>query len=348
MTFIIAVWRNGLNRTKIILLITGLIFNLPISGVASVKKRTLLNVSYDPTRELYREINSVFSAYWKEKTGEEADIRTSHGGSGKQARAVIDGLRADIVTLALAYDIDAIANKSRLLPIDWQERMPDKSAPFFTTIVFMVRKGNPKNIRDWDDLAGENISVVTPNPKTSGGARWNYLAAWGYAIRKYGTDENAIGYIKKLYKNVSVLDAGARGASITFTQRCIGDVLITWENEALLTKKILGAGNFEIVVPSISIMAETPVAMIDENVKRNGNQKIAIAYLKLLYTPLIQEIAARNYFRPRLAEIAEKYKSVFQKVKMFTINEIAGSWETAHERHFADGAIFDQIYQKGK
>ena len=325
--------------------------SLQISGNAlamekiSPSKITLLNVSYDPTRELYEDYNKVFAQYWKDKTGEEIEINQSHGGSGKQARAVIDGLEADVVTLALAYDIDAIAEKSGLLPVKWQERLPDNSAPYTSTIVFLVRKGNPKNIKDWDDLTREGVSVITPNPKTSGGARWNYLAAWGYAFKKWDNDEEkAKEFLKAIFKNVPVLDSGARGSTTTFVERGIGDVLISWENEAYLAVNELGPDKFEIVVPFLSILAEPPVAVIDRNVDRRGTRKIAEEYLNFLYTEQGQEIAVKHYYRPRLDSVAKKYADKFQAVNLFTIDEVFGGWQKTQKTHFVDGGVFDQVY----
>jgi sulfate transport system substrate-binding protein len=315
---------------------------------SSFSDKTLLNVSYDPTRELYQQINTAFSTFWQSNHSEKVIVKTSHGGSGKQARAVIDGLDADVVTLALAYDIDAIAEKSGLLPADWQKRFPDNSTPYTSTIVFLVRKGNPKNIHNWDDLIRSGISVITPNPKTSGGARWNYLAAWGYALKKYGTEEKAREFVTKLFANVPVLDVGARGATTTFVQRGIGDVLLAWENEALLSIKELGSETVEIVVPSLTILAEPPVAVVDKVTQRHGTQKIAQAYIEFLYTPEGQEIVAKNFYRPRLKEVADKYQNQFPKVNLFTINEVFGGWKKAQKQHFSDGGIFDQIYQVEK
>ena len=311
---------------------------------AGAKEVSLLNVSYDPTRELYQEINTAFAKYWQQKTGDKVTIQQSHGGSGKQARSVIDGLHADVVTLALAYDIDAIAEKGGLLPSDWQRRLPDNSSPYTSTVVFLVRKGNPKGIKDWGDLVKPGVSVITPNPKTSGGARWNYLAAWGYALRAFGNDEGkARDFIRGLFKNVPVLDTGARGATTTFVERKIGDVLIAWESEALLSIKELGKGEFEIVAPSLSILAEPPVAWVDKVVKRRGTQVVAQEYLKFLYTPEGQEIGAKHYYRPRLESIANKYADTFPKVNLFTIDEVFGGWQKAQKRHFGDGGIFEQI-----
>lgn len=316
---------------------------LPLLSAAA-KDIKFLNVSYDPTRELYVDVNAVFAKQWQAKTGDKLIIQQSHGGSGKQARAVIDGLEGDVVTLALAYDIDAIAEKGKLLPADWQKRLPNNSSPYTSTIVFLVRKGNPKNIKDWDDLAKPGIGVVTPNPKTSGGARWNYLAAWGYALRKAGNDEaKAKEFVSSLFKNVSVLDTGARGATTTFVQRGIGDVLIAWENEAILSIKELGQGNFEIIAPSLSILAEPPVAWVDKVVNRHGTAALAKAYLEFLYTPEGQELAAKHYYRPRLEAVAQKYAATFPKVTLFTIDEVFGGWQKAQKIHFGDGGIFDQI-----
>jgi len=307
---------------------------------------TLLNVSYDPTRELYEDYNKAFTQYWKAKTGQTVVIQQSHGGSGAQSRAVIDGLQADVVTLALAYDIDAISEKAKLLPGNWQSRLPNNSTPYTSTIVFLVRKGNPKGIKDWDDIVKPGISVVVPNPKTSGGARWAYLAAWGYAYLKSGkSDAAAKDFITKLYKNVPVLDSGARGSTTTFVERGIGDVLLAWENEALLSVKELGPDKFQIVVPSQSILAEPPVSVVDQVVDRKGTRAVAEAYLQYLYSPEGQEIAARNFYRPRLDSVAKKYASTFPKVKLFTLAEVAGDWHKAQQTHFADGGVFDQIYQ---
>jgi sulfate/thiosulfate-binding protein len=313
------------------------------------KPVTLLNVSYDPTRELYEDFNQQFAAYWKGKTGQEVIIRQSHGGSGKQARSVIDGLGADVVTLALAYDIDQIAEKGGLLPADWQTRLPNNSSPYTSTIVLLVRKGNPKKIHDWGDLARPGVSVITPNPKTSGGARWNYLAAWAWALRQPGgSDATAKDFVTRLYKNVPVLDAGARGSTTTFVERGIGDVLIAWENEALLAIKELGPGKVEMVVPSVSMLAEPPVAVVDKIANKHGTRAVAQAYLEYLYTPAGQEIAARHFYRPRDAGVAAKYASQFPKLTLVTVDDVFGGWKKAHAAHFADGATFDQIYQPGQ
>jgi len=306
---------------------------------------SLLNVSYDPTRELYQDFNKAFADHWKATNGDSLKIKQSHGGSGKQARAVIDGLAADVVTLALAYDIDEIAQRG-LIAKDWQKRLPHNSAPYTSTIVLLVRKGNPKGIKDWNDLAKPGISVITPNPKTSGGARWNHLAAWGYALKQPGgSDKSAQDFLAKIYKNVPVLDSGARGATTTFIERGIGDVLITWENEALLAIKELGPDKVEIVVPSLSVLAEPPVALVDKVADRRGTRKVAEAYLNYLYSEEGQKIAAQNYYRPTDEKIAKTYASQFPKLKLLTVEEIAGGWTKAQKTHFADGGIFDQIYQ---
>ncbi|HEY3326298.1 MAG TPA: sulfate ABC transporter substrate-binding protein [Novimethylophilus sp.] len=307
---------------------------------------SLLNVSYDPTRELYQDFNAAFAKYWKAKTGDSVSVKASHGGSGKQARAVIDGLDADVVTLALAYDVDALYDKAKLIPQNWQKRLPSNSAPYTSTIVFLVRKGNPKHIKDWDDVAKPGVAVITPNPKTSGGARWNYLAAWGYALKKNGNDENkAKDFVAKLYKNVPVLDSGARGATTTFVERGIGDVLLAWENEAFLALKE-DPGKFEIVVPSLSILAEPPVAVVDKVVDKHKTRAVAEAYLNYLYSEEGQEIAAKNFYRPRLESVAKKYEKQFPKVSLITIDEVFGGWQKAQKTHFADGGVFDQIYAK--
>jgi sulfate/thiosulfate transport system substrate-binding protein len=309
---------------------------------------TLLNASYDPTRELFEEVNAAFAAAWKAKTGQVVTINQSHGGSGKQARAVIDGLQADVVTLALAYDIDAIRDIGRLITGNWQARLPNNSAPFTSTIVLLVRKGNPKHIKDWDDLVRPGVSVVTPNPKTSGGARWNYLAAWGYALERANGDQaKARAFVTSLYRNVPVLDSGARGATTTFVQRGIGDVLIAWENEALLAVQKLGRDQFDIVLPSVSILAEPPVSIVDKVVDRRGTRKVAQAYLEFLYSEQGQDIAARHYFRPRVAALQAKYQQQFRNVRMFTIDQVFGGWARAQKQHFDDGGVFDQIYQPG-
>jgi len=315
----------------------------PAAGAAD----KLLNASYDPTRELYDEYNSAFAAYWKSVSGKDLRVSQSHGGSGKQARSVIDGLDADVVTLALAYDIDAMAAKGKLLSPDWQSRLPHNSSPYTSTIVFLVRKGNPKNIRDWDDLARPGISVITPNPKTSGGARWNYLAAWGYALGKNGGDSAAAqAFVSALYGNVSVLDAGARGSTTTFVQRGIGDAALVWENEALLAVKKLGKGKIEVVTPSASILAEPPVAVVDRVAAKHGATKLATAYLERLYSEEGQEIAARNFYRPRSQALAAKYAAQFGKTDLFTIDSVFGGWQKAQKVHFSDGGVFDRIHKR--
>lgn len=306
----------------------------------------LLNVSYDPTRELYQKINAAFIEHHSKSNSEKLSIKMSHGGSGKQARAVIDGLEADIVTLALAYDIDEIAKGGKNIDQEWQLEFPYNSTPFTSTIVFLVRKGNHKQLKDWDDLVKPGVSVITPNPKTSGGARWNYLAAWGYAKKKYGSDQKALEFVKALFKNVPVLDAGARGATTTFVQRGLGDVLLAWENEAYLSLNEIGKDYVEIVVPSISILAEPPVAIVDAIVKKHGTEKLAHEYVSFFYTPQAQEIGAQNYYRPQLKEVAEKYKNTFTKVELFSIDDEFGGWQKAHQVHFADGGTFDKIYQQ--
>ena len=317
-----------------------------VSGLWSAHGTELLNVSYDPTRELYVDYNGAFSKYYQKTTGKEVTIKQSHGGSGKQARSVIDGLEADVVTLALAADIDALHKNGDLVRADWQKQLPDNSSPYTSTIVFLVRKGNPKGIKDWDDLVKPGVQVITPSPKTSGGARWNYLAAWGYAYKKNGNSEaKAKEFVTALYKNVPVLDSGARGSTITFVQRNLGDVLIAWENEAYLSLKEFGANKFEIVSPSVSILAEPPVAVVDKVVDKHGTRALAEAYLKYLYTPEGQEIAARNYYRPRLTAVAEKYADKFPKLNLFTVDDVFGGWSKAQPKHFDDGGIFDQIYQ---
>jgi sulfate transport system substrate-binding protein len=307
---------------------------------------SLLNVSYDPTRELYQDVNAAFAKDWKAKTGDTVKIKQSHGGSGKQARAVIDGLEADVVTLALAYDIDALAERG-LVAKNWQQREALNASPYTSTIVFLVRKGNPKGIKDWNDLVKPGVAVITPNPKTSGGARWNHLAAWGYALKQPGgSPATATEFLKKLYKNVPVLDSGARGATTTFVERGIGDVLIAWENEAYLAVKELGPGKFDIITPSVSILAEPPVAVVDKVVDKRGTRKVAEAYLKFLYTDEAQDIIAKNYYRPATPKAAAKHANQFAKVKLFTIGEVAGNWTQAQKNHFADGGLFDQIYEK--
>ncbi|MFT3959903.1 sulfate ABC transporter substrate-binding protein [Propionivibrio sp.] len=328
----------------------GLVLGLAVaagSGVARAEV-SLLNVSYDPTRELYQDYNAAFAKYWQGKTGEKVTINQSHGGSGKQARSVIDGLEADVVTLALAYDINELAER-KLIPDNWQKRLPQNASPYTSTIVFLVRKGNPKQIKDWNDLVKPGIGIVTPNPKTSGGARWNYLAAWAYALKQPGgSDDTARDFVGKLFKNVKVLDSGARGATTTFTERGIGDVLLAWENEAFLAVKELGPEKFDIVTPSLSILAEPPVSVVDKTVDKRGTRKVAEAYLEYLYSPEAQEIAAKHYYRPRDAKVAAKYAKQFAKVNLITIDEVFGGWDKAQKTHFADGGSFDKIYGAGR
>ena len=316
------------------------------SGALHAADVNLLNVSYDPTRELYVQYNAAFAKHWKEKTGDTVTIKQSHGGSGKQARAVIDGLEADVVTLALAYDIDAIAEKGKSLPAEWQSKFAKNSTPYTSTIVFLVRKGNPKKIKDWDDLVRSGISVITPNPKTSGGAQWNFLAAYEFAKRKYGSEDKAKEFVGKLYKNVPVLDSGARGSTTTFVERGVGDVFISWENEAFLAVKELGPDKFDIVVPSLSILAEPPVAVVEKNAKKHKTTEVAKAYLEYLYSEEGQDIAGKNYYRPSDPKIAAKYASQFPKVELFTIGDAFGGWQSASKKFFQDGGIFDQIYLK--
>jgi sulfate/thiosulfate-binding protein len=333
-------------KRRLLLALTTSVFIGGGASIAHAAEVTLLNVSYDPTRELYVDFNKAFAEYWKKKTGDTVKINQSHGGSGRQARSVIDGLSADVVTLALAADIDAIASNGKLLPVNWEERLPDHSAPYTSTIVFLVRAGNPKGIKDWGDLARPGVSVITPNPKTSGGARWNYLAGWAWAKKQPGgSEETAKDYIRKLFKNVPVLDTGARGALTTFAQRNIGDVFISWENEAWLATKELGVGKFEIVIPSVSILAEPSVAVVDKVVLRRGTRTVAEEYLEFLYTPEGQEIAARNYYRPRNAEVAAKHKELFPKLELVTIKDFGG-WTQAQKEHFGDGGVFDQIHAR--
>ncbi|HEV7802903.1 MAG TPA: sulfate ABC transporter substrate-binding protein [Burkholderiales bacterium] len=322
-------------------------FAASLSGAAAAADVSLLNVSYDPTRELYQSFNAAFARHWAATTRDKVTVRQSHGGSGKQARSVIDGLGADVVTLALAYDIDEIAEKAKLISPEWQKRLPNNSSPYTSTIVFVVRKGNPKGIKDWDDLVKPGVSVITPNPKTSGGARWNYLAAWGYAERKLGDAAKAKDFVARLFKNVAVLDSGARGATTTFAERGVGDVLIAWENEALLAAREFGPGKVEIVAPSVSILAEPPVAVVDKVVDKRGTRKIAEAYLQYLYSDEGQEIAARQFYRPRLEKVAQKYASQFPKLNLFTVDQAFGGWTKAQKTHFADGGMFDQIYRPG-
>jgi sulfate transport system substrate-binding protein len=337
-----------MTRSRFIRLLAPLALAFTALSGANAADVTLLNVSYDPTRELYEAYNASFAKYWKDKTGQNVVVKQSHGGSGKQARTVIDGLQADVVTLALAGDIDAIAERGKLLAVNWQSRLPHNSAPYTSTIVFLVRKGNPKGIKDWGDLARPGIGVVTPNPKTSGGARWNYLAAWAWALKQPGgNDKTAEEFIRKVYKNVPVLDTGARGATTTFVQREIGDVLIAWENEAFLAIKELGAGKVEIVVPSLSILAEPPVAVVDKNVLRRGTREVAQAYLEHLYTPEAQEIIAQNYYRPIDPQVAAKYAQQFPKLRLVTIADFGG-WAKTQKTHFNDGGVFDRIYAQGQ
>ncbi len=320
-----------------------------VLGLSSVAHAdvSLLNVSYDPTRELYQDYNAAFAKYWKAKNNETVTIKASHGGSGKQARSVIDGLEADVVTLALAADVDALYDNGKLVPADWQKRLPHNASPYTSTIVFLVRKGNPKKIKDWNDLAKPGIEVITPNPKTSGGARWNYLAAWGFALKQPGgNDATAKDFVKKIYGNVKVLDSGARGSTTTFAERGIGDVLIAWENEAYLAVKELGPDKFDIVTPSISILAEPPVSVVDKVVDKRGTRKVAEEYLKYLYSPEGQDIAGKNYYRPTDSKIAAKYSKQFAPVKLFNIDEVFGGWTKAQKTHFSDGGVFDQISVK--
>jgi sulfate/thiosulfate-binding protein len=336
-----------LNRiAKVVFSGLGLALALAGGGVAHAQVK-LLNVSYDPTRELYQDINKAFGAQWKQQTGQTVEINQSHGGSGKQARSVIDGLEADVVTLALGYDIDAIVEKSGRINANWAKRLPDNAVPYTSTVVFVVRKGNPRQIKDWDDLVKPGTVVVTPNPKTSGGGRWNYLAAWGWARQKLGDDAKAKDYLGRLFKNVPVLDSGARGSTITFAQRGIGQVLLAWENEAQLLVNEMGKDKFEIVFPSVSILAEPPVAVVDKNVDKHGTRAAAEAYLKFLYTDAGQEIGALHHYRPRNPAVFARHAAQFPKLKLISIDEAFGGWQKAHKAHFADGGIFDQIYQPG-
>ena len=335
--------KNTLFKIKTIA--TLLALTLPIALRAA--DISLLNVSYDPTRELYQDYNEAFAKYWKGKTGDNVKVQASHGGSGKQARAVIDGLEADVATLALSYDVDQLYEKGRLIPADWQKRLNHNSSPYTSTIVFLVRKGNPKKIKDWDDLIKPGVSIITPNPKTSGGARWNYLAAWAYALKQNNNDEaKAKEFVTKLYKNVPILDSGARGATTTFVERGIGDVLLAWENEAYLAKKELGPDKVEIVVPSLSILAEPPVTVVDKYAKKHGTEKVAQAYLEYLYSEEGQEIAAKNYYRPTLDSVAKKYANQFTKVNLIKIDDVFGGWQKAQKTHFNDGGVFDEIILK--
>jgi len=325
-------------------IIGAITFAIAIVASSAHADVTLLNVSYDPTRELYQDFNPAFAKSWQAKAGEKVTIKQSHGGSGKQARSVIDGLNADVVTLALAVDINAIAANAKLLPADWQKRLPHNSTPYTSTIVFLVRKGNPRGIRDWDDLVKPGVSVITPNPKTSGGARWNYLAAWAFARQKYGDDAKARDFVARLYRNVPVLDSGARGSTTTFVERGVGDVLLAWENEAFLALKEFGPDRFEIIAPSLSILAEPPVAVVDRNVDKKGTRKVAEAYLQYLYSDEGQEIAARNFYRPTDPKAAARYAKQFPQLTLVTIDGAFGGWPNATKTHFADGATFDQIY----
>jgi len=334
-------------RMRIIL--SGLAVLMVSLGWAAGKDITLLNVSYDPTRELYQDYNTAFAKYWQAKTGDKVIIRQSHGGSGKQARSVMDGLDADVVTLALAYDVDVLWERGKLIPQDWQARLPNNSAPYTSTIVLVVRKGNPKQIKDWDDLVKPGISIITPNPRTSGGARWNYLAAWCYALKKFGGDEGkARDFVARLCRNVPAWDTGARGATMKFTQQGMGDVLIALENEALMALKESGKGGFELVAPSLSILAEQPVTWVDKVVNKRGTRAVAQAYLEYLYSPEGQEIAANHYYRPRLEAVAKKHAATFPKVSLFTIDEVFGGWQKAQKTHFSDGGVFDQIQKANR
>lgn len=332
--------KDNMRRVLAIIALLATAFSVP----ALAAPRAILNASYDPTRELYRDMNAAFARSWKAKTGEDIVINQSHGGSGKQARSVIDGLDADVVTLALSYDIDTIATRAKVLPADWQQRLPEKSTPYYSTVVLLVRKGNPKGIRDWGDLARPGVKVITPNPKTGGGARWNFLAAWGYAQKKYGTPAKAEAFMRKLLANVPILDSGARGSTVSFAERGIGDVLVTWENEALLTMRELGADRFEIVVPSVSIRAEPPVAVIDKYVDKHGTRDIAEAYLRFLYSPEGQAIIARHGYRPRDPAVMARYRQRFPAIPMFDIDRNFGGWAKAQAIFFADDGIFDRIY----
>lgn len=337
----------ALRRRWLPVLALGLASLVVSPPVPAQKTVSILNVSYDPTRELYAEFNTAFAAHWLKKTGEVVTVRQSHGGAGRQARAVIDGLEADVVTLALAYDIDAIAEKAKLFPADWQKRLPLNSAPYTSTIVLLVRKGNPRGVQDWDDLAKPGVSVITPNPKTSGGARWNFLAAYGYALKRPGgTPDKAKDFVRRIYENVPVLDSGARGSTTTFVERGIGDVFISWENEAFLALKELGPDKFEIVVPSVSILAEPPVTLVDKTVDKRGTRAVAQAYLEYLYSPEGQDLAGKHHYRPTDPTAAAKYAAQFPKVNLFKIDDVFGGWAKAQKEHFADGGTFDQIYTK--
>ena len=335
-----------MKKTLLSIALLATVLSVAAPTLASAKDYTLLNVSYDPTRELYQDFNAAFSKYWLAKTGDKVTVKASHGGSGKQARSIIDGLDADVATLGLGYDVDQLYEKGKLIPKDWQKRLSLNSSPYTSTIVLLVRKGNPKKIKDWDDLTKSGVSVITPNPKTSGGARWNYLAAWAYAQKQDGGDETKTKeFISKLFKNVPVLDTGARGSTTTFAERGIGDVLIAWENEAFLAQKEF-PGKYEIVIPSLSILAEPPVTVVDKYAKKHGTEAIAKAYLDYLYTEEGQEIAAKNFYRPTLASVAKKYEAQFPKVNLVKIDDDFGGWQVAQKKHFADGGTFDQIYQK--
>jgi len=317
------------------------------AGVTFARDVSLLNVSYDPTRELYQDFNKAFAKHWQVKTGDTVTVKQSHGGSGKQARSVIDGLEADVVTLALAYDIDELAAKAKLIPADWQKRLQHNSSPYTSTYIFLVRKGNPKGIKNWDDLVKPGVSVITANPKTSGGARWGYLAAYGFALKEHGgNDAKAKQFVANLFANVPVLDSGARGSTVTFAERGVGDVLLAWENEAHLSLKEFGADKFDIVYPPVSILAEPPVSVVDKNVDKRGTRAVAQAYLEYLYSPEGQDIAARNFYRPIDAGVAAKYAKQFPKLNLFTIDEVFGGWAKAQKAHFSDGGVFDQIYTK--
>ena len=339
--------RNGWELLGAVVAVVAVALGSGVPSRAAAGEVQILNVSYDPTRELYDAVNAAFGKQWKGKTGQDVVVKQSHGGSGKQARAVIDGLEADVVTLALAYDVDAVA-KAGLLPADWQKRLPQNASPYTSTIVFLVRKGNPKGLRDWDDLVKPGVQVITPNPKTSGGARWNYLAAWAHALKKSGGNEaKAKEFVRALFRNVPVLDSGARGSTTTFVERGIGDVLLAWENEAFLAVEQLGKGRFEIVVPRLSVLAEPPVAVVEKNADRHGTRAVAQAYLEFLYGAEGQEIAARNFYRPRDAKVAARYAAKFPKIELVTVDGVFGGWQKAQATHFADGGVFDQIYTPG-
>jgi sulfate transport system substrate-binding protein len=333
---------------NVFVIILALVTAFAAAPATAQSKVTILNVSYDPTREFYQEVNAEFARAWQARAGQVVAVSQSHGGSGRQARAVIDGLEADVVTLALAYDVDALRLHGKLIPQDWQSRLPHNSAPYTSTIVFLVRKGNPKGIRDWEDLGRSGVSVITPNPKTSGGARWNYLAAWAYALKRWGNDEaKARDLVARIFRNVPVLDSGARGSTTTFVQRGIGDVFLSWENEALLVLEKMGRDKFEIVIPSLSILAEPSVTVVDKVVDRRGTRRVATAYLEFLYGAVGQEIAARHYYRPRDPGLLAKYSKQFPQMNLITIDAVFGGWGPAQKRHFDDGGVFDQIYQPG-